>query len=502
VTETPRSDGGAGSRTEGNTSAAWRAATRIAGPAVFALVAGSGTPITPSGSPAAFALATALWMIVWWGTSAVPLWATALLPLVVFPLVGVHAGPWIERAVDSAGPYASAYVLLFLGGMAIAAALQETGLHRRLSLAILARTKSSPLQVVAGMFIATGTVSMAISNTAAATLVLPIALSLLAEIEPRTGVRRHFAAALVLAVAWGANVGGIGTKIGTSTNMQLSGFLAARGVDVSFAEFSLIGAGFVVIFAPLAIAILWRVARVDAPPAHDIAQGVAQAIPVAERWSAGERAVAVVFAATAATWIAAQPITTLLSSTFPTLGASTRHVEAGAALAAAFVLAVWRPAGKKLLAGRSIRALPWPALLLIGGSFALADGIAASGLSEAIAPSFARLGTLPPLVQSLVLGVGTVSITAFASNTATIAILLPLIAAAAPTERVSTLLFTATIASSCDFALPAGTPPNAIAFASGRVPFLVMLRTGVALDVVAAITAALWCELVVRFVVG
>jgi len=503
VTRGTRADGPAKDRTAAHAPrGAWSTAAWIAGPALFALVSFLGTPITAAGTPAAFALATALWMIAWWGTGAVPLWVTALLPLVVFPLAGVHRGAALERAVSSSGPYLSAYVLLFLGGMAIAAALQETGIHRRISLAILARTKSSPLHVLAGVFIATSVLSMWISNTAAATLVLPIALSLLHEIEPRAGVRARYAAALVLAVAWGANVGGIGTKIGTTTNMQLAGFLSARGQEVSFVEFALIGSGFVLIFVPLAITVLWRVARVDAPSSQEIARGISQAIPVADRWSAGERAVAIVFAATALAWINAQSITSFLASTFPTLGLGSRHVEAGAALAAAFVLAVWKPARQDLLGRESLRALPWSALLLIGGSFALADGIAASGLAEAIAPGFERLRTLPPFAQSLIVAIVAVSASAVASNTATIAILLPLIAAAAPPENALTLLFTATIASSCDFALPAGTPPNAIAFASGRVPFLVMLRTGAILDVLAAVVAAAWCALVVDFVLG
>lgn len=469
---------------------------------MFAGAAGLGTPIAPAGTPAAFALATVALMVVWWATDAVPHWATALVPLVLFPVVGVYRGGALERAAATASPYFEAYVLLFLGGMAIAAALQQTGLHRRLSLWILARTRSSPLRLLVGVFAATATVSLWISNTAAAALVLPIALALLAEIAARAGDRPRFGAALVLAVAWGANVGGIGTKIGTATNMQLAGFLTGRGIEVSFVEFSLIGLGFVALLGPCAIAILWRFARADAPPPQALRLGIPDALDVPARWTSGERAVGIVFALTAATWIAAQPLAQVLASTFPDLGVRSRHVEAGAALLAALVLAAWRPGGRALLSGAALRSMPWSALLLIGGSFALASGIEHSGLSDSIAPAFERLSTLPPLAQSLSVAGLAVLASAFASNTATIAILLPLIAAAAPAGRETTLLFAATIGSSCDFALPAGTPPNAIALASGRVPFLVMVRAGIALDVVAAVLCALWCELVVRHVVG
>jgi sodium-dependent dicarboxylate transporter 2/3/5 len=333
-------------------------------------------------------------------------------------------------------------------------------------------------------------------------LVLPIALALLAQLESRTGARPRFAAAMILAVAWGANIGGIGTKVGTTSNMQLAGFLAESGKDVSFAQFSLVGFGFLLLFAPLAIAHLWRVARSDAPPAALLSASLADALPPERRWSGGERAVASVFAATATLWIAAQPITELLADLAPGLAARTRHVEAGAALLAAFVLAVWRPGGRALLSRSTVFAMPWAALLLIGGSFALADGMEASGLSGAIAPIFDGLGTLPPLAQTAVVACVAVLTSAFASNTATVAILLPLIAAAAPAGREITLLFAATIASSCDFALPAGTPPNAIAFASGRVPFLTMVRAGIGLDLLAALAAAVWCEFTVRFVLG
>lgn len=478
----------------------WRA--RVAGLAAFALAAGLGTPVTPAGSPAAYALGTAALMIVWWSTSAAPLWVTGLVPLVVFPIVGVHAGGPIERAGGAASPYLSAYVLLFFGGMTIAAALQETGLHRRLALSILARTRASPLRVLAGVFAATATVSMWISNTAAATLVLPIALSLLAEVELRTGPRPRFAAALVLAVAWGASIGGLATKIGTPTNMQLAAFFSTQGREVSFGQFAFVGLGLCVLLAPCAVAILWRGARTDAPPAEALARGLAAAAPAPARWSRGERATGVVFAATALTWIAAAPIARALAAAFPAHGIATRHVEAGAALIAALALCVWRPGGTPLLSRASLRATPWSALLLIGGSFALADGIEKSGLSAALAPAFDSIGELPLYAQGVAVSGIAVLVSAFASNTATIAILLPLLSASAPPGREATLLFTGTLAASCDFALPAGTPPNAIAFATGRVPFLVMLRTGIALDVVSVVVAALWCQIAVRYVVG
>ena len=219
-------------------------------------------------------------------------------------------------------------------------------------------------------------------------------------------------------------------------------------------------------------------------------------------WSAGERAVALLFGATASAWIAAAPIAALLGEHWPALGARTKHVEAAAALCACLALLVVRPRGVPLVSWPAVRRLPWSALLLIGGSFALAAGIEASGLDAAIRPLFEGLVRLPSALQVLAVTSITVAVSACASNTATVAILLPLLAAAFAGPNEPVILFAAGIASSCDFALPAGTPPNAIAFASGRVPFALMLRAGIALDVVAALVAAVWCQLAVPFVLG
>jgi sodium-dependent dicarboxylate transporter 2/3/5 len=312
----------------------------------------------------------------------------------------------------------------------------------------------------------------------------------------------RFGAALILAVAWGANVGGIGTRVGTPTNMQLSAFLVGRGHGTRFLEFSAIGLGFVLLLAPCALAILWLHARSDAPPRATLVGVVDEVVGVRGPWSAGERAVAFVFGATAAPWIAAAPLTSFLASRWPELGTRTKHVEAATALLAYAALLAWRPRGQALVSWPAVRRLPWSALLLIGGSFALAAGIEASGLDTAVRPLFESLGRLPLAVQVFAVTTVTVLVSAFASNTATVAVLLPLLAAALPGEREPVILFAAGIASSCDFALPAGTPPNAIAFASGRVPFAVMLRAGIALDVVAALLAAAWCHVAVPLVLG
>ncbi len=472
------------------------------GLALFVLLIALDGPLGPAGSPAACAAATGALMVAWWATEALPLWVTALAPLVVFPLGGVHPGGPARAVLDAASPYVDAYVLLFLGGMAIAAGLQETGLHRRIAAAVLRRVGGSPRRLIAGVMLASASLSLWISNTASAALILPIALALLAEIEAAAGRRPRYAAALILAVAWGANVGGIGTKIGTATNAQFAGFMGLAGIEISFVQFSLVGGGFVLLLMPIAWWFLWRVGRADAPGPEHLRGIVGAELGAPAPWSAGERAVLAVFAGTAATWILAQPIRDALAALQPQLALRTAHVEAGTALLAGLILLVWRPRGTPLVSARSLRAMPVSALLLIGGSFALASGLESSGLSAAAAPGLTRLADLPPLLQSVTASLATVGISAFASNTATIGILLPILSAAIPDAREMVVLFAATIASSCDFMLPAGTPPNAIAFGSGRVPFATMVRAGVMLDVVAGVLAAVWCEIAVPLVLG
>jgi len=471
------------------------------GAATFTLLGVFGTPFAPAGTGAGWVLATTALMVVLWASEALPLGWTSLLPLLVFPFAGVYAGDAPNRVWTAASPYGDAYVLLFLGGLCIAAALQETGLHRRIAGLVLARTGASPTRLIAGVMLPTALVSMWISNTASAALLLPIVLSLMREIEVAGGPRPRYGAVLLLAVAFGANIGGMATKVGTATNMQLVGFLGQRGLDVTFAQFAFLGGGFVLLLLPIAVLLLRRSGRSDAPPATMLAGLRTLSLQVPPRLSPGERAVLIIFVATAVAWILAAPIRARLEPLVP-FPMRTAHVEAGAALLAAITLALWRPRGIRLLTRSSLRAVPWSALLIIGGSFALAAGIEASGLSRSVAPLFGGLAGAHPLVQALIVALVTVATSAFLSNTATVGVLLPILAAAVPGANQTTVLFTSGLASSCDFALPAGTPPNAIVFATHRVPFGTMLRTGIPLDVIAAVLAALWCSLAVPWVLG
>gem|GEM_PF-6557199 len=223
---------------------------------------------THGARPAAAAAVTFL-MAAWWLTEAVPIQWTALVPLVAFPWLGLAAGGPVEGLIAAAKPYVDAYTFLFLGGMCVAAAMQQWGLHRRIAVRIMATVGTDPKRLLLGVLGGTGFVSMWISNTATAAMMLPIALALVLELERQSGGRRlvHYGAAVMLAVAYGANIGGIGTKIGTAPNAQFAQFMAGVGVDVGFLQFMAVGLPFVLMLLPIAWLLLWRDARRDAPDA-------------------------------------------------------------------------------------------------------------------------------------------------------------------------------------------------------------------------------------------
>lgn len=310
----------------------------------------------------------------------------------------------------------------------------------------------------------------------------------------------HFGAAIMLAIAYAANVGGIGTKIGTAPNAQFAGFLSRNGIELSFLEFMAVGCGFVVLFLPWVWLVLWRVGRRDAPRAEVGAAVLREESAKLGPLSRGEVLVACVFLAAAGLWIAGKPLTDLLAPRIEAFALRSAHVEGGIAMLAAFVLLLARVQARQALELRSLRWVPWTSLVLLGGGFSMAAGVQGSGLSDWIGIQLQALRGMPLIAQLLITSGATVALSSVASNTATIGVLLPVLWGAAARADATSVLFAATIASSCDFALPAGTPPNAIVFGSGYVSIPRMAKTGAVLDLAAAVVAALWCWLAVDWV--
>ncbi|HKH47263.1 MAG TPA: SLC13 family permease [Thermoanaerobaculia bacterium] len=480
----------------------WKLVGLVAGLVAFALLAGLDTPLKhdpENGARPAYAAAGAALMAIWWLTEAIPIYWTACVPLVLFPLFGVFGEHNVRQSVL---PYFDPYIFLFAGGMGIAAAMQQWDLHRRIALTIMNRIGSDPRHLLAGTLAATAFISLWISNTATAAMLMPIGIAIIAQIEAQCGGRRlgSYGMAIMLAIAYGSNVGGIGTKIGTAPNAQFSGFMERAGTSISFLQFLVVGLPFVLMFLPAVWWMLWRIGRRDGLSGEIGAEVVSGELARLGPVKRPERIVLGVFLVTAALWIGSKWITGFLKPriTFYEIGSS--HVEGGIAMLAALVLLLWRTRGRQVLGFRALARVPWETLLLLGGGFAMASAIQQSGLSAWLGGQLLAVRGLPPFAQVLLASLAVVGLSAVASNTATIAVMLVVLRDAVSPEILPVVLFTATIACSCDFALPAGTPPNAIVFGSGYVTIPRMARTGVVLDIAAAILAAFWCWLIVPWV--
>jgi sodium-dependent dicarboxylate transporter 2/3/5 len=484
----------------------WKLAGLLAGLLAFALLAGLDSPLQHDpqmGSRPAFAAGAAALMAIWWITEALPIYWTACVPLVLFPAMGVFGPGLATNLKESALPYVDPYIFLFAGGMAIAGAMQQWNLHRRIALGIMDRVGTDPRRLLAGFLAATAFISLWISNTATAAMMVPIGIAVIVQIEEQLGGRRlaGYGMAIMLSIAYGANVGGIGTKIGTAPNAQFSGFMERLDVSISFLQFLAVGLPFVLLFLPLVWWRLWRIGRTDGLAGEIGAEVVAGELAKLGPIRRPERIVLGVFLVAAALWIAGKWLTALLAPRITAFAFTSAHFEGGVAVLAAIALMLWRSGGRQVLGFRALARVPWETLLLLGGGFAMAAAIQKSGLSGFMSAQLAAVQGLPPFVQVLAASAATVALSAVATNTATIAVMLVVLADAVAPEVMITTLFAATIACSCDFALPAGTPPNAIVFGSGYVSIPRMAKTGVVLDLLAAVAAALWCWLAVRWVV-
>ena len=451
----------------------------------------------PAGlSPAAWrTAAVGLWMALWWMTEALPVAATSLLPLVLFPVLGV------QSIRDAAAPYAHPLIFLFMGGFMIALAMERWGLHRRLALTVIRRIGTRPAHLVAGFMVASALLSMWISNTATALMMLPIGLSVIGLVgeDAQTPDGRPFAVALMLGIAYACSIGGMATLIGTPTNAVLAGFMdETYGVEISFAQWILVGAPLAVVGVGVTFVLLTRViypiSRREIPGGRAFLEAELRKLG---RMSPPERRVAAVFALTAGLWISS----TLLRTLVPGLS------DTGIALFGAlllFLLPTGRGDRETVLNWTWARRLPWGVLLLFGGGLSLAGAVSTTGLATWIGQSMARLHTWPlPLIVLLMLLV-IVLLTEMTSNTATAAAFLPVLApiAVAIGQNPLLLVVPATLAASCAFMLPVATPPNAIIYGSSFVTIPQMVRAGVWLNVVFVVLITLLAFILLPPVLG
>lgn len=482
------------------------------GPALFAMLRLLPPP-SGMGEDAWAVAAVGLLMAVWWLTEAVPVAATALLPLALFPVLG-------QGSLDAvAAPYANPLIFLFMGGLMLALAVERWGLHRRIALAVLTRVGTRPRQLVAAFMGVAAGLSMWISNTAAAIMMLPIALSVVgivmtagsdsvgkpgAEPTDDSPPAAPIAKALLIATAYGASIGGVATLVGTPPNALLAGFVAANmGITIGFAQWMALGLPTALIMLVLGWLILTRVVfRLG----QDVLPGAAETI---RREAAGlppmsraERRVLMVFLTAAGLWIFRPLLQGMDGLSAPLAGLS----DAGIAIAAGVLLfCIPADLGKRefLLNWDWALRLPWGVLILFGGGLSLAGRVTESGLAAWIGQSLTAVEALPLFAIIVILTAVIVFLTELTSNTATTATFLPVIAALAASigAPAMPLLAPVALAASMAFMMPVATPPNAIVFSGGQLTIPDMARAGflVNLAAIAVIAAVVWLMVPVVF---
>jgi sodium-dependent dicarboxylate transporter 2/3/5 len=451
-------------------------------------------------TPAKVTAATACLMGIWWMTEAIPIPATALVPLIVFPIAS-------DVDINTVGAsYGNSIIFLFMGGFMLALAMQRWDLHRRVALRTVRAMGTRPPMVVAGFMLATAFLSMWVSNTATAVMMIPIGVSVLVlvtDINATADLHAHpddpdhaehheqrlrdaviesdFGTALILGIAYAASIGSLATIIGTPPNTLLVGYLReAHGISIGFGQWMLVGLPLAAVFLAIAWALLTKV--LFRPEIDDIPGGrrlIDDEIHALGPASTAEKRVAAVFALAATAWV----VTPLV---WPD---STPITDAGIAMVAAFLLFVL-PAGAqrgvRVLPWHTAEKLPWGVLLLFGGGLALSAQFGSSGLTEWIGEQTAGLGGLPVVLMLVILTAGIIFLTELTSNTATAATFLPVAGGVALGIGVDPLLLAipVALAATCAFMLPVATPPNAIAFGSGYVTIGQMVRGGLWLNLI------------------
>jgi len=415
-------------------------------------------------------LASTIWIAIWWITEAIPIAVTAMLPLVLFPLSG-----GLDLSSTS-GAFGHKYVFLYMGGFIIAIAIEKWNLHRRIALNIINLIGSNIRKIILGFMMATAFLSMWISNTATAVMMLPIGLAIIKQLQDNPDTvedeNQTFGKALMLAIAYSASIGGVATLIGTPPNLVLAGvILDTYGYEITFMQWFAFGLPISVIL----IFICWKYLTKYAFSFKQKSfpggkQEIQRLLSSLGRITYEEKVVALVFALTAFCWITRS---VLLQKLLPALDDTIIAIF----FAIVLFLIPSKKKGEQLINWEEAVKMPWGIILLFGGGMALAKGFESSGLAEWIGGQMTTLSGLPILILILVLIASVNFLTEITSNLATTAMLLPVLAPMALTIDVHpfVLMVGAAVAASCAFMLPVATPPNAVVFGSGylRIPDMV-----------------------------
>jgi len=428
---------------------------------------------------AALTAAITVWIGTWWVFEPIPIPATSMIPFAAFPLAGILPNKVIAQA------YGHWLILLLLGGFILSAAMEKSGVHRRIAIGMIRLVGSgSPKRLILSMMLATGLLSGWISNTATTLMMLPVALALCHELPGPKSIR-----ALLLGIAYSASIGGIATPIGTPPNVVLMGiYQEVTGKEVGFLDWMLLG-------GPIAICLLvvaW--VYLTRGLGGTTKANVQNALPDLGAMRTNEKRILTIFALTALAWITrAQPFggwTGLLELT--TVGDDTIALAAAALL---FVVPSGEGKGQKLLDWETAVKIPWGLLILFGGGIAIAKAFGSSGLSHAIGESLSLVTALPLVLMIGFICLSVTFLTEMTSNTATTTLLMPILAATAIAAQMEPLMLMvpAALSASCAFMLPVATAPNAIVFGTGKITTREMAQTGFGLNLLGVVIITTGC---------
>lgn len=432
-------------------------------------------------------LACTAWIAIWWITEAIPIAATALLPIILFPLSGALP------LNDTTASYGHKYVFLFLGGFLLAIAIEKWNLHKRIALSIIKLVGTNLNHIILGFMIATAFLSMWISNTASAVMIMPVALAIVHQYatqfsEVEVSANQGFGKAMMLAIAYSASIGGMATLIGTPPNLVLAGIVEKTyGTEISFYEWFKLGAPVSVFLLLVSWLYLTKVAfsfKNSSFPGGN--SEITKQLDALGKWSKEERLVALVFFIAAFAWITKS---FLLVHILPSIDDTIIAIICGLIL---FVI----PANKKekkLINWKDTKRLPWGILILFGGGMALATGFDVTGLAVWIGGQLTSLQGISVFILILILIASVNFLTEITSNLATTAMLLPVLIPLAISMEIHPylLMVSATLAASCAFMLPVATPPNAVVFGSGFLSISDMVKNGVWLNLISIVILSL-----------
>lgn len=468
----------------------------LLGPILFFLILFVDAP-TGMSAEARAVLASTVWVAIWWMTEAIPIAATALLPIILFPLTGA------ADMETTTGAYGHPYIFLFVGGFIIAKAIEQWNLHKRIALNIIHLIGSNISFIILGFMVATAFLSMWISNTATSVMMLPIGLAVIQQVEKSDQLtesqRTLFGKALMIAIAYSASIGGMATLIGTPPNLVFAGIMKETfQVEITFEKWLGIGLPFSI----LMLFICWKYLTRMAFPLKNLKlpggkESIVRQMKALGRISYEEKMVAAVFGLTAFAWVTKS---FLLGKIFPPIN------DTIIALLGAMLLFLIPSTSRRgaLIYWKEAVKLPWGVLLLYGGGLAIAAAFQTSGLATWIGTQMTVIQGLSLFLMILIIVTSVNFLTELTSNLATTAMLLPILASMAVALDIHPIYFmvSATLAASCAFMLPVATPPNAVVFGSGKLNITDMVRTGIWMNLFSIVLITLLIYFLLPYIWG